>query len=76
MPRNHEEVRLMAGDAERLVDHMTPRGRVSLDELARRKGVGPVESVQDMAQDGLFASDEDLDEFLIQVYEARHAETA
>jgi hypothetical protein len=29
-----------------------------------------------MAQDGRFASDEDLEEFLIQVYEARHAETA
>jgi hypothetical protein len=31
-------------------------GRVRLDELARRRGVRPVESVAEMAQDGVFAA--------------------
>lgn len=39
------------------------RPRVSLEELARRKGVRPVESLDDMARD-VFASDEELDDFL------------
>jgi hypothetical protein len=48
----------------------------SVDEQARRKGVRPVESVQDMAQGGVFASDEELEEFLAHVYAARHADVA
>lgn len=52
------------------------RGRVSLDELARRKGVRPVESVEEMAQDGVFDSDDELDSFLEHVYAARRADLA
>ena len=40
-----------------------PRPRVSVEELARRKGVRPIESLDDMARD-VFASDDELDEFL------------
>ncbi|MGH3276699.1 MAG: hypothetical protein ACRDNZ_20520 [Streptosporangiaceae bacterium] len=32
------------------------RGVVPIEELARRKGVRPVESIEDMAQDGAFES--------------------
>jgi len=53
-----------------------PRGSIPLDELARRKGVRPVESVDDMAQDGVFESDEELEEFLAHVYTARRADLA
>ena len=52
------------------------RAAVSLDELARRKGVRPVESVEDMAQQGIFGSDEELEDFLAHVYAARHADLA
>ncbi|MGH3503568.1 MAG: hypothetical protein ACRDQA_22120 [Nocardioidaceae bacterium] len=52
------------------------RGRVSLDELARRKGVRPVEVVEDMAQDGVFESDEELEEFLAHVRDSRQADLA
>ncbi|URM95298.1 hypothetical protein LUW76_13775 [Actinomadura madurae] len=45
-----------------------------IEELARRKGVGPVESVEDMAQDGVFESDEELEEFLAHVYNSRSAD--
>lgn len=54
-----------------------PRGgSVSLDELARRKGVKPVASVEEMAQEGIFESDEELEEFLAHVHAARHADLA
>jgi hypothetical protein len=48
--------------------------RLSLDELARRRGVRPVTSVADMADDGIFASDEELDEFLAHVRAERLAD--
>lgn len=50
--------------------------RETVDQQARRKGVRPVRSVDDMAQDGIFDSDEDLEEFLRHVYAARRAELA
>jgi hypothetical protein len=48
----------------------------SIDEQVKRKGVQPVESVRDMAQDGIFGSDEELEQFLAHVYAARHADLA
>ena len=40
------------------------RGAVSVEELARRQGVRPVESVEDMARPGIFESDEELEDWL------------
>lgn len=40
------------------------RGAESIDEQARRKGVRPIQSLDDLAQDGVFDSDEELDAFL------------
>ena len=48
----------------------------SIDEQVKRKGVRPVESVRDMAQDGVFGFDEKLEQFLAHVYAARHADLA
>lgn len=48
------------------------RRRLSAAELALRKGVRPVESLDDMVCD-VFASDEELDEFLAFVYSERQA---
>jgi hypothetical protein len=48
----------------------------SIDEQIRRKGIRPVESIEDMAQDGVFESDEELEQFLAHVYAARHADLA
>jgi hypothetical protein len=48
----------------------------SIDEQVKRKGVRPVESVKAMAQDGVFESDEELEQFLAHVYAARHADLA
>jgi len=56
-------------------EHARPprRGQVSMDELARRKGVQPIEDPRPMAY-GAFASDEELDEFLIFIREQRNAD--
>ena len=51
------------------------RSRVSNDELVRRRGARPIDHPSDMARD-VFASDEELDEFLAFVRESRHANMA
>ena len=56
--------------------HAPPRrsGRVSLDELARRKGVQPVTSLEEMREDGVFRSDEEPDAFLRYVQAGRRSD--
>jgi hypothetical protein len=49
---------------------------VSVEELARRQGVQPVESIADMARPDLFASDEELEEFLADLYASRRSDLA
>jgi hypothetical protein len=48
----------------------------SIDEQVKRKGIRPVESVEDMAQAGIFESDEELEQFLAHVYAARQTDIA
>jgi len=48
----------------------------ALHELARRQGVRPVESADDLAADGVFDSDEELDEFLAALSAWRCADIA
>ena len=67
----------MTSSAER--DTLWPsnqRPRESLDEQVRRLGLRPVRSVDDMARDDVFDSDEELDAFLAHVYAERHANLA
>ncbi len=52
------------------------RGTESLDEQARRKGVRTIRSADDLAQDGVFDTDGELDAFLAHVTEMRHADLA
>lgn len=52
------------------------RGTESLDEQARRKGIRPIQSADDLAQDGTFDTDEELDAFLAHVAAMRHADLA
>jgi hypothetical protein len=46
----------------------------SIDEQARRKAVRPIQSADDLAQDGIFDTDEELDAFLAHVAAMRHAD--
>jgi hypothetical protein len=41
-------------------------------ELVRRQGVRPIESVGELVYPGAFESDEELDEFLADLYASRH----
>jgi hypothetical protein len=45
----------------------------SVQDQARRRGIRLVTSVEEMARDDVFESDEELDAFLAHVYAERHA---
>jgi hypothetical protein len=50
--------------------------RETVEEQIRRRGIKPIERVEDMARDDVFETDEELDEFLAFVYAERHANLA
>lgn len=52
------------------------RGVESIDEQIRRKGIRPIASADDLAQHGVFDTDEELDAFLAHVAAMRHADLA
>jgi hypothetical protein len=52
------------------------KARPTVDELARRKGVRPIKSLDDLARDDVWESDEELDAFLAHLYATRHADLA
>jgi hypothetical protein len=49
-----------------------PPAPETIAEQVRRKGIRPVGSVDDMAQPGIFESDDELEAFLAHVHAARH----
>jgi hypothetical protein len=52
------------------------RRRESVDEQVRRRGIRPVQSIEDMVCYDIFETDKELDEFLAHVYAERHANLA
>jgi hypothetical protein len=46
-----------------------------VDEQARRKNVGPIRSADDLARDGIFDTNEELDAFLAHLSAIRHADS-
>jgi hypothetical protein len=48
----------------------------SLAEQLRRKNIQPITSAEDLACEGIFDDDAELDEFLAYTYAARRAELA
>ena len=66
------EVVAMSSNAER-VPEWQPSGHVPVEELARRQGVRPLTSADDLIEPGLFESDEELEEFLADLYASRRA---
>jgi hypothetical protein len=59
--------------AERFDEERIARRRESLDEQVRRRGLRPVNSLDDVARDDVFESDEELDAFLAWVYAERQS---
>jgi len=47
-----------------------------MQELARRQGVRPIASVDELARPGTFESDDELLEFLVDLYQSRRADVA
>jgi hypothetical protein len=66
------EVVVMSSNAER-VPGWPPPEHVPAEELARRQGVRPLKSADDLIEPGMFQSDEELDEFLKDLYASRQA---
>jgi hypothetical protein len=62
---------MTSSSADRLPEWATAE-HVPVAELARRQGVGPVESVDELARPELFESDDELAEFLADLNAARH----
>ena len=58
--------------------HVIPRAerQATLDQLFRAKQARPIQSADDLACDGIFETDEELDEFLAYTYAARRADLA
>jgi hypothetical protein len=52
------------------------RGVESIDEQAQRKRMRPIRSADDLAQDGVFDTDAELDAFPAHVAAMRHADLA
>jgi hypothetical protein len=53
-----------------------PGARASLEDTLRREAAQPIRSADDLACDGIFETDEELDEFLQFTYAARRADIA
>jgi hypothetical protein len=66
----------MSSEAERVSAWPRRARHVPVAELARRQGVQPIESVEDMARPDLFDSDEEYEEFLADLYASRRADVA
>jgi hypothetical protein len=52
------------------------QARPTVEELARRKGVRPIKSLDDLARDDVWESDEELDAFLAHLDAMRHTDLA
>ncbi|MET8092638.1 hypothetical protein [Micromonospora sp. NPDC005220] len=66
---------MTSSNAEHMPEWPTAE-HVPAEELARRQGIQPIASVDDLARPGLFESDEELDEFLADLYSSRRAGAA
>jgi hypothetical protein len=67
----------MSSGAERI--ERLPGGRSrreALDAQVRRRGLKPIASVDDLVCEGIFDTDEELDEFLAYTYAARRSDLA
>ena len=54
-------------------EHWPADDFLSTEELARRQGIKPIKSVDELAQPGLWESDEEYEAFLADLYASRRA---
>ncbi|HET8657600.1 MAG TPA: hypothetical protein VFM55_01225 [Micromonosporaceae bacterium] len=66
----------MSSAAEHISPPVVGRCHESLDEQVRRRGLKPIRSAEDLVCEGIFDTDEELDEFLAFTYAARRSDLA
>ncbi|MFI6780478.1 hypothetical protein [Micromonospora sp. NPDC050276] len=66
---------MTSSNAERIPEWPTAE-HVPAVELARRQGIRPIASVDDLARPDLFESDDELDAFLADLHASRQAGAA
>ncbi|MDQ7910287.1 hypothetical protein RB614_37920 [Phytohabitans sp. ZYX-F-186] len=64
---------MTSSNPEWLPERHTDDEHVPAEEQARRQGVRPLTSVDELVVPGMFESDEELDEFLADLYASRRA---
>lgn len=57
-------------------DHWPVEDDVPVEELARRQGVQPVKSLDELAQPDLWESEQEFDDFLTDLYASRRSDVA
>lgn len=69
---------MTSSNAERLPEWPTPGevDHVPVEQLARQQGVRPLASADELMVPGMFDSEQELDEFLSDVYASRRAGVA
>lgn len=63
---------MSSGSAERIPERPAS-GHVPVAELAQRQGVSPISSAADLERAGVFESDEELEDFLTDLYASRRS---
>jgi hypothetical protein len=64
---------MTSSNAEWPPERHTDDEHVPVEEQARRQGVRPLASADELVVPGMFESDEELDEFLADLYASRRA---
>jgi hypothetical protein len=63
----------MTSNAERLPERPAGDEHTPVEEQARQQGVRPLASADELVVPGVFESDDELDEFLADLYASRRA---
>jgi hypothetical protein len=53
-----------------------PAEEIPTDELAKRQGVEPIVSIEELAQPDLWESEQEYEDFLVDLYATRQADIA
>jgi hypothetical protein len=64
---------MTSSNAEQPPERQATGEHIPAEELARQQGVKPIASVDELVVPGMFQSDEELDEFLADLYASRRA---
>jgi hypothetical protein len=57
-------------------EHRPAEDEVPIEELARQQGVGPIVSLDELAQPDLWESEQEYRDFLVDLYASRRSDVA